>query len=355
MKKILAFLIIITNFHIYSQYLVDTGSLIQGGVEDGSKLVEAYIKPLNKAIVYGLSDVNYSKIKREDDYHLEINIKAAYISIPGDDWTFDVTKLNLKDFEPKDPGDIMAQTVFGDSLKSITLVSKAKNMLGEPLIEFDMPTGSQKSAMPLPFAGITLRLKHTNLSFNFIPYVSVPDSDFKIGMLGGAIQQDLAPFIKSLQDKAFGISLQAGGAYLLGNSQLDIKPGQIYTPVTITGHTTGPYDNQEINIVYTSLNFAAYFDYSLGKHINIFAGAGFNSGTSNIKVEGTYPVYMADPAGFGSVVAEDIEDPLDIKNNFNRAVVDFGIRGDWKHLFFQINYSPVTYGGLGFNLGYKML
>ncbi len=355
MKKFITLLSIILSLQSYSQYLVDTGALIQGGVEDGEKLVEAYIKPLNKAIVFGLSDVTYTKIKRDDDHYLDINVKLAYINIPQEDWTFDVTKLNLKNFEPKDSDKVMAQTVFGDSLKSITLVSKDKDLLGRPLIEFDTPTGSQKSAMPLPFLGATYRLKYTNLSLNFIPYVPVPDSDFKVGMVGMAVQQDLAMFVKSLRDKPFGISLQGSGAYLYGHSDLHIEPGGITSPISITMHTTGPYDNQEINIAYTSFNFGTYFNYNLGKHIDVFAGGGYNLGTSKIMVTGTYPVYVSDPTGMGSVVAEDIKDPLDINNSFSRTKLDFGVRGDWKRLFFQVNYSPNTYGGLGFNIGYKML
>lgn len=355
MKKIITLLTIFVTIQIHSQYLVDTGSLLQGGIDDGSKLVEAYVKPLNKAIVFGLSDVTYSKIRKKDKYHLEINLKLAYINIPQNDWTFDVKKLNLKNLEPKDPNKVMAQTIFGDSLKSIKLVSKNKDLLGRPLFEFNTPTGSQKSGIPLPFAGATLKLKYTNISLNFIPYVPIPDSDFKIGMLGLAVQQDMGMFVKALQEKAYGISVQGSGAFLYGNSQLDIKPNGITSPITITGHTSGPYDNQEINIFYFSYNIATYFDYTFGKHINLFAGAGYNLGTSNIKVIGTYPVYKSDPAGTGSVVGEDIDDPLDIKNSFNRTKFDFGVRGDWKHLFFQVNYSPSIYGGLGFNLGYKLL
>ena len=64
MKKI--FILLIWSFvsGIYAQDLLNTGALIQGGVEDGNKLVEAYVKPLNKAIVFGLSDVTYTKIKK---------------------------------------------------------------------------------------------------------------------------------------------------------------------------------------------------------------------------------------------------------------------------------------------------
>jgi len=355
MKKSFVLLFWLMLNQNFAQNLLHTGALIQGGVEDGSKLVEAYVTPLNKAIIFGLSDVTYSKIKKNQKHRLLLSAKLAYVSIPKEDWTYDITKLNLQHFEPKDANKIMAQTVFGDSLKSITLVSKEKDLLGRPLIEFNSPAGGQKSGMFLPNLGATFRLRYTNLSVNVIPYITIPDSNFKVGMLGVGVQQDLAMFINSLQDKSFGISLQASGAYLYGHSDLEIQPGGIYTPVTITGSISGPYDNQEINIHYLSVNVAAYFDYDLSEHISFFAGAGINTGSSNIKVTGTYPVYVPDPIGLGSVVADDVYDPLDISSTFSREKFDLGVRGDWNKFYLQLNYNMATYGGLGLNVGYKML
>lgn len=227
MKKInlLAILILLVGYKSFAQDLVNTGALIQGGVEDGTKLVEAYTKPLNKAIVFGLSDVTYTKIKKDQKHKLSLSLKLAYINVPKEDWTYDVTKLNLQHLEPKDPNKVIAQTVLGDSLKYITLVSKEKDLLGRPLFEFNTPTGSQKSAIPLPFLGATYRMNYTNLSVNVIPYVNIPDSDFKVGMLGAGIQQDLALFIKALRDKNYGFSIQGSAAYLYGRSDLDIRPG----------------------------------------------------------------------------------------------------------------------------------
>jgi len=355
MKKIFVLLLLLVVPGIYAQDLLNTGALIQGGVEDGNKLVEAYVKPLNKAIVFGLSDVTYTKIKKDQKHRLLLSVKLAYVGIPQEDLSYDVTKLDLKHFEPKDADKIMAQTVFGDSLQSITLVSKEKDLLGRPLIEFNTPTGSQKSGMPLPFLSATFRLKYTNLSFNAIPYINIPDSDFKVGMLGVGVQQDLAMFVKSLQDIPFGISIQASGAFLYGHSDLDIQPGGITSPVTINGSTPGPYDNQEISINYTSINLGAYVDYDLTEHFSVFAGAGFNAGSSNIKVTGTYPVYTTDPTGFLSVDVDDVHDPLDISNTFSREKFELGVRGDWNRFFVQLNYNMSTYGGIGLNLGYKLL
>ncbi len=354
MKKIFFILTISINLSMFSQELLNSGNLINAGIEDGAKLVEAYIEPINKAIVFGLSDVTYTKIKREDDKRLLLSVKMAYVSVPEEDLTFDVRKIGLRYFEPENPDKVMAQSVFGDSLKYITLVSKDKDLLGRPLISFDTPGGGQTKALPLPFIGATYRLKHTNLSFNLIPYISIPGSDLKIGMLGVSVQQDLAMFIESMQDKPLGISLQGGGAFLFGNAALDVVPGGIVSPVTITGNPTGPYDNQEVNISYSSFNFAAYVDYTIKEKFTFFAGGGVNTGTANIDVTGRYPVYTTDPSGFGSVVAEDIDDPLSISSSFSRLKFEIGARADFNRFFLQINYNMANYGGLGMQLGYKM-
>jgi len=56
-----------------------------------------------------------------------------------------------------------------------------------------------------------------------------------------------------------------------------------------------------------------------------------------------------------SVVADDVTDPLDMSDNFSRAKFEFGARADWNRFYVQLNYNVATYGGLGLNLGYKML
>lgn len=355
MKKITLLLLFIVALSVKGQEVVNTGKLIQAGLEDGSKLVNAYITPLNKAIVYGLSDVSYTKISKEQTHRLSLSVKLAAVSIPDEDLSFDVYDLNLQNLEPKDPDKHISPTVFGDSLAVITLVSKQKDLLGRPLIEFDTPGGGQSSSLPLPYLSASYSMDYTNLNVDFIPYFTIPSSDLSIGLIGIAIQQDLGMFIKSLDESPFGVSVQTGFSYLFGDADLHVEPDGIYSPVTPTGETTGPYDNQKFNIGYTSLNLGAYVDYDINEKFSVFAGAGYNLGGSSIELNGTYPVYTADPSGSGSVVAEDVDDPLDLSDSFSRSKFDIGARADFERFFIQVNYNMATYGGFGLNLGYKML
>lgn len=339
-----------------AQQIINSGSLIQGGIEDGEKLIEAYLTPINKAIVFGLSDVTYTKFKTEkDSKKITIGVKMAYVPIPTDELTYDVSKLDLQYIEAKDPSKTIAQTVFGSDTKTITLASKQKDFLGRPVFEFESPAGGGKSALTLPFLGINYRMDKTNIGLNLIPYVTVPDSDIKVAMVGMNIQQNLASFIESFKEKPYSLSLQASYAYLFGNSDLNVKPEGVVVPVTITGNHTGPYDNQESKIKYSSLQFGTYFDYVLAEKYTFFGGVAYNMGTSRIQVLGTYPIYGEDPSNTGAVVAEDVEDPIDISNKFNRVKFELGARADWKSIYIQLNYNIATYGGIGINLGYKMM
>jgi len=354
MKKLLLLFILFLSLGSYGQKLINSGSLIQGGIDDGEKLMSAYLRPINKAIVFGLSDVTYTKIKKEAKHKLLLSVKLAYVAVPSDDFTYDVSKLGLQNIEAKDPHNVIAQSVFGDSIKTITMVSKDTDMFGRHLFEFETPAGGGKNALPLPYLGASLRLKYTNLSVNFIPYVKVPTSDMNVGMLGFSAQQDISMFVKGLRDKPYGISLQGSASALYGNAPLDVQPGGVTVPVTLNGSTPGPYDTQEVNIFYTSINIGAYVDYTIAKKYTIFAGGGTNFGTSRIMVNGNYPIYTADPSGTGSVVADDITDPIDMSDSFSRTKFEIGARADWDRFYLQLNYNVATYGGVGLNLGYKM-
>jgi len=354
-KKIILAIIILFNLSNYAQEVGDSGSLIQGGLDDGQKLLKAYLTPINKAIVFGLSDVSYTKFRDENESRkLSLALKLAYIPIAEEDFTYDVSKLGLELIEAKDPTKTIAPTVFGDSINTIRLASKKKDLFNRPLFEFDAPTGGQTTAMPLPYLGINYRLTTTNIAVNFIPYVKIPTSDLKVGMLGISVQQDIALFIEGLKDKPFSISVQGSSALLYGNSKLDVKPDGVYVPVTLNGSTPGPYDTQEANIFYTSTQLGAYFDYTIAKRFTIFAGAAYNTGSSRLLVTGNYPIYAEDSSHIAAVVASDVVDPIDIEDSFNRTKYELGARADWKKFYLQLNYNIATYGGVGFNLGYKM-
>ncbi len=356
MKKIFVLLVIMIFTQTFAQNLGYTGKLIQGGVEDGEKLIKAYIKPLNKAIVFGMSGVSFMKAQNSiDEKKFFGGIKTVVMQIPKEDLLYDVSKLGLKYIEAKDPTKTMAPSVFGDSIRTIRLASKTHDLFGRPLYEFDAPTGKETNIMPLPYLTVGYRMKKSVFSINLIPYIKVPTTDMNIGMLGLSYQQDLSAFIEALDNKNYGLDIQGGYSLMYGHEKLSVKPDGVYIPVSVTLHQTGPYDDQKINIFYNSISLNIYGHYTLNNKFTFFAGTGLVSGTTNIKVLGRYPVYGEDPSHTGAVIGEDIDDPININENYSQMLMELGAQVEWKRILVQMKYNIAHYGGFGINLSYKFL
>jgi len=352
MKKILVLLILLgIYFPGHAQKLVGVGKLIQGGVADGEKLLDAYLLPVNRALMVGLNNSAFNgSYDTDDDHRFSLSLNMSLIDIPNADKSFNVNDLHLESVEPKDSKNTIAQTAFGDS-SSIKLVSKFG--VGN-LRYFSIKTleGSEQNALPLPYLNGTYRMDNGTLGVQVIPPVILPKSDIRVWLVGANFYENLEgifPFMESLPfDLHFG-----GGLFLFrGSSDLDVKPGDVKVNLPITNDTKGPYDNQELKIGYTGFYGTAYATMKMNV-FTPFLGIGFNTGTSSFDVNGTYPVYAKSPGGFVGVRAEDIENPVSSSENYTRLKLEAGGRFDFGRFFAQASYTLADYGGLGGSLGIR--
>ncbi len=352
MKKILFLLMILAGSHFaQAQKLVGVGRLIQGGVSDGEKLVDAYIKPLNRAMMVGLNNSGFNgAYDTEDDHRFSLSLNMSLVSIPDEYKTFDVNQLGLESVEAKDSKNSIAQTAFGDSV-SIKLVSKYG--LGSlRYFSFNTTKGSGYHALPLPYLNGTMRLGNLVVGAQVIPPVILPKSDVRAWLFGLNVQENLEGLLPFLEDLPF--DLHGGGGFFLfhAHSDLDVKPESVKVNLPLTNDTKGPYDNQELKIVYTGFYATAY----ASAKINIFTpfvGLGFNTGTSSFDVLGTYPIYAKSPGNLAGVRAEDIEDPIQSADNYTRVKLEVGGRFDFGRFFGQASYTLADFGGLGGSLGVR--
>jgi len=389
MKKLnILFILIFLEFFANAQVdLTHTGSLIQGGVRDGVKLVTAYITPLNRSLMVGMNNTEYSPLWFKDEKRFSISLRTSIIAIPDIDKTFNVNNLHLEKItvDPNDPASPWAQTVFGDTTV-ITLVSRdstidsnnniipGDNDNGDdnggddggglpfgrsiktingidsiPVFTLHSIPGSGIGMMPIPYLNISYKLNFGTISAGVLPYVS----DSLIAVLGSiSWTQGLTSLIPSFRDKPFQVSVMAGYYHFYVKALMNIKPEGVSVPLTLNGKTTGPYDTQRLLINFSSFYTSVYASYRI-KKITFWAGLGYNKGFSHIQIVGNYPVYASDPSGTASVVAEDVTDPMDESDSYARTKADFGIRLDIKRWYIQANYTLASYGGFGTTLGIR--
>ncbi|HIE16193.1 MAG TPA: hypothetical protein EYP69_04635 [Bacteroidales bacterium] len=365
-KSFLLLLILLYATVANTQNLINSGDLIQGGIDDGVKLINAYILPLNRAMMVGMNNTSYTRIHNYDDNkHFNISIRTSFVSIPVADQSFDVDKLDLENMHPEDPNNTIAQTVFGDSLAHITLVSNQETydttnnfpliVEKKPLFKINTIPGCGYHVMPIPYFNTGYKIKYTNFSVGFIPWVTIPKSDVRVVLYSLSVQQDLAWFIKGLQNKPLSISLQGGYYHFYAHADLNVQPEDVdFTVPLSSNNSTGPYDNQEIKINYNSIFISGIISYNFKRFFSIYGLAGYNIGTSHIQVLGNYPVYVTDPSGNASLSLEDIVDPMDETDTYDRVKFTGGLQVDFfKRFYLQANYTYANYGGFGMAIGFR--
>ena len=359
--------IIIGN--LFSQSLTNTGQLLQGGIDDGVKMVNAYILPLNRAMSVGLNNSNFNTLYNGDGKRFSLSFNTSLISIPTEDQTFDVNQLGLENIAAQ-PGNSIAQTVFGsndsiplysrDSIPDTSFIPGGGNGGGLPfksinnvdsvsIFSFSSITGSDIHLLPLAYLSFTYKFNFGNLSAEVLPYYS---SETTVISWGINWQQNLSMFIPNLKDKPFTISSTIGYYSFYLRNQLDVQPDDVTVPYTLTGDAIGPYDNQELKMNFSSIYLSFQSTYTI-KKFTFWGTLAYNYGFSNIKVLGRYPIYGSDPTGTASVSLTDIDDPMDESDHYSRFKAAIGTRFDISRYYIQANYTIASYGGLGIALGIR--
>ncbi len=354
MKKVIVILgLLIVSYSAQAQKLVGLGTLIQGGVSDGEKLISAYILPLNQALMVGLGNSSFNGFyDNEDQHRFSLSLNTSFINIPNKFKSFDVNSLGLESVEPKDPTETIAQTVFGDSA-TIKLASiYGFGITNLRLFSIKTISGSEKNMVPLPYLNATYRIDNFTFSGQVIPPLTLPNSDIRTWLLGGSIQANAAGFMPTLAELPIDIQLAAGYYFLGGHSDLEVIPDNVKINVPLTDDRKGPYDNQELQIKYNSFYTSIY----ASAKINIFTpfiGVGYSLGFSNINLTGTYPVFTKSSNSFLGLRAKDVEDPFRNAVKYGRIKFEGGGRFDFGRFFGQVSYTLADYGGLGTSVGIR--
>jgi len=328
-------------------------SLIASTLRDANKILEAYVDPFNKAFVFALGQFNYTGFAEKDDKKFSLGFKTTYLIAPPSDRTYYITDLQLETLEPEDPARDEAQTVFGDTVSTVRLVSKQKDLLGRPLYSVDAPAGTGLHGFPLPYLHADYKTSLLSFSGSFIPPFRIPGTDFQMILLKAAFSHNLSRTL-GLSDKTeWALGLSAG--IFNGKKPLNIRPEGFTVNASLDNQQTGPYDNQEFKVTYTTLSFYTHGAYKLNSVFKIYAGIGMVTGRANIQLKGTYPVYIPHPTNLFSVLATDVDDPIELKKSYGQFYGELGLRADWKRLYLQTQLNLGHYSGLSVGLGYKIL
>jgi hypothetical protein len=303
----------------------DIEELLQESVEDGRKLVGAYVAPVMKSLSLGLNQGWYNTAKPHKIAGVDLTITVNAMTIPDADLLFEPNKLGLTKIElsPSSPGYPYASTIVGPD-RTPTFQVK-----GEPTQSFQGPsgldlkgeTGYNKVPVPMVHLGFGLP-KGTDIKLRYIPTLDVGD-DGTVKMFGVGVMHDVKQWIPGIKLMPFDLSAFVGFTKFELQSQLD------------------PDNNPDQRGIFT-MN-ATTIQALIGKKFSVitfYGGVGYNIAKSNIALKGNY-----------DIDGTNYKDPVDLKFAASGPRATIGTRLKLAVFTFHADYTLQKYKCLTVGFG----
>jgi len=337
-------LLLFISYNAASQ--IDNYDFLRAGVNDASKITEAYTAPWANAFGAGANGSWYNTAKPHKFGGFDLTLGFNVGMVPSSDDTYDVSKIGLTDFT----GSGMAPTISGPNTSGPTLTSKPVS--GIAPVTFQTPPGTDWKYMPVPTlqAGIGLPFG-TELKIRYIPKISISDGD--ISSWGIGLVHSIMQYIPGNELLPFDVSLFGGYTKLTGNVPIDLKPGtpQFYS----SKYPSTAWDNQNFEMIAQAWNVSAIASLNLPV-FTLYGGLGYSSTATNINMTGNFPMPTLNPTlSTTSYVYEDagvVKDfpTIDIKN-YSGLRANAGFRLKFAVVTFHADYTWAQYSVVSTGLG----
>ena len=304
MKKCI--LIFISVFTLTSNTSAQDGfdGYLLAGNDDRSKLIEAYINPAMKGLIYGMNNGWYHTAKVHKPFGFDISIGLNASLVPGKDEMFTLSGLTSIN-----SGSITAATVAGsENTTPSTTVSFVEGSQTYSTT-FNAPGGVKESlpisAIPAPAVQLNLGLPGKfEASLRFVPKVG--SDDVKGNLFGIGLKKEITSWFGPMDKTPLHVSLLA--AYTSMNVDYNIESsGDITIQNGSTNFKLNAYTFQAI----ASLNFPI---------INVYGGIGYGTGNSTLKMKGEYTL------SYGGALTRTLNDPINSEFNASGFRTTIGTR-----------------------------
>ena len=287
-------------------------------LQDGKKILEAYVSPLAYGIGNAMNNGWYNTAKPHKLGGFDITITANTVIIPESAKSFNINESNESTFVGGE-----TPTILGNGNGASTEIN---NISG-----YSMPKGLNIPIIPLPMlqTGIGL-IKGTELDVRYMPNMKIGNSG-SIGLYGFGLKHDILQWIPTGKLIPLSLSIQAG--YTKLNSAIEL----------IDPSNTIKNPKSNLSISATTINLI------LSKKLLMFTpyiGVGYSSTSTIFNVEGDYNI--------GSIQLNTNElTNVKFKSN-NNLRTNIGFRFNIVLLALQANYTfseyPTTTIGIGISL-----
>ena len=325
---------------------IDNYDFLKAGVNDASKITEAYIAPWANAFAAGANGSWYNTAKPHKFGGFDITFGFNVGIVPSTADTYDVSKIGLTNFT----GTGMASTISGPNVAGPVLSSKPVS--GIAPVTFQTPPGTEWRFMPVPAlqAGIGLPLG-SELKIRYIPKITISDGDVSSWGLG--LLHSIMQYIPGNDLLPFDVSVFGGFTKFNANVPIDFQPDS-YDNYS-SKYTPASFDDQNLEFTARAWNASAIASFNLPV-LTLYGGIGYSSTSTDINITGNLPMPTINPAlSTTSYVYEDagvVKDfPAIETKNFSGLRANAGFRLKFAVITWHVDYTRAQYNVVSSGLG----
>jgi hypothetical protein len=258
----------------------DVEKLLEEGVEDGRKLIGAYVDPLMKSLSLGLNQGWYNTAKPHKIAGVDLTITVNAMTIPNSDLLFRPDQLGLTQVELAPTVNGVPQSQFVPTIlgpdRTATFQVKgqpSQTFEGPPGLNLEGEIGSNKVPVPMVHLGFGLP-KGTDIKFRYIPTLDIGD-DATVKMFGVGVMHDIKQWIPGIKLMPFDLSAFVGYTKFELESLLDADNPQNLDQrgvFTMNATTVQALISKKFSV------------------ITFYGGLGYNIAKSNIALKGSYDI-----------------------------------------------------------------
>lgn len=290
--------------------------------EDSQKLLNAYISPAMKGLVYSMNGGWYHTAKVHKKFGFDITIGANAAMIPSKDEVFSLSALNLtntitstNDLLPTVAGEDRQETV--NIIVPVTYNGNTVNGTANITLPGGIKDDVPFTAIPSPTlqVGIGLPVINSDIMVRFVPEVG--SEDVKAKLFGIGVKHDLMQYFGPLDKLPLHISA------MIGYTSMDVNY-DIQRESSISGaNQKANFNVQAYNVqAIASLNFPI---------INFYGGVGYAGGSTNLDILGTYDLQYTVSTGQPApndtaTVTETLTNPIGMETTVSGVRATIGLR-----------------------------
>ncbi len=309
--------------------------LLSESLDDGEKLIGAYVSPFMKSVSLGLNQGWYNTAKPHKIVGIDITVTANAMTIPKDELFYEPAKLGLERVGLNDdsPGYPKAPTLLGkDNAPVFDVLDNDGDPTGET---FEGPPGLNleeeigKAWIPVPMAQVGIGLpKSTDLKVRFTPTIDLGDNG-SLKIIGFGVMHDIKQWIPGIKNLPFDLS------GFVGYTKFKLD-------ASFEGEIDGADQRGHFEMNATTIQGVISKKFSV---VTFYGGLGYNIAKSNLAMRGWYDVDEDNNRDTGEV------NPIDLKFAASGPRATLGMRLKLAILTLHADYTLQKYKCLTVGVG----